>query len=49
LANFPIEICVTFGGDLKQEIELTLSQFENRRQQERSNFLDGVGIVLLDI
>lgn len=38
LANFPIEICVTFGGDLKQEIELTLSQFEKQKATEKIKF-----------
>lgn len=38
LTNFPIEICVTFGGDLKQEIELTLSQFEKQKTTEKIKF-----------
>lgn len=38
LTNFPIEICVTFGGDLKQEIELTLSQFEKQKSTEKIKF-----------
>jgi len=38
LKDLPIEICVTFGGDLKQEIELTLSQFEKQKETEKIKF-----------
>ncbi|MDV7490322.1 hypothetical protein R4544_14630 [Acinetobacter baumannii] len=38
LSEFPIEICATFGGDLKQEIELTLSQFEKQKETKNIKF-----------
>lgn len=38
LKDYPIEICLTFGGDLKQEIELVLSQFENNNSTDKIKF-----------
>lgn len=38
LKSYPIEICLTFGGDLKQEIELNLSQYEQVNQTDQIKF-----------
>lgn len=38
LKSYPIEICLTFGGDLKQEIELNLSQYEQANQTDQIKF-----------
>ncbi|MDV7621859.1 hypothetical protein R4615_06665 [Acinetobacter baumannii] len=36
--NFPIEICLTFGGDLKQELELNIAQYEKLNSTDTVSF-----------
>lgn len=35
LKDLPIEVCITYGGDLKEDIALTLSQFEKAKETEK--------------
>ncbi len=37
-ANYPIEICICFGGDLKENIRLSVTQYEERHKNGNLSF-----------